>query len=61
MIKIQYVSEIKTTQRFCSCNDCGKPSQEDPKMIQLRFQNGSGFGVIVCLCDECRRELYEKI
>lgn len=61
MIKIQYVSEIKTAQRFCSCNACGKSSQDDPKMIQVHFQDGSGFGVIVCLCDECRRELYEKI
>jgi len=58
MIKIQYISGLQGT---LFCNACGKPWQYDKKMVQIHFQDGNGFGVLVVLCDDCRRELYEKI
>lgn len=60
MIKTWYVADLKGGElRYCS--SCGKPSTEDPKMIRILLQCGLNIGTVVNLCDECRRELYEKI
>lgn len=61
MVKVQYVSDLVGGSKYCSCNSCGKSWKNDPKMIQVRFQNTNGFGVVVALCDKCRQELYKKI
>lgn len=61
MIKTWYVADLKGESTYCSCNACGKPWQYDKKMVRVHFQNGYGFGVMVYLCDDCRRELHEKI
>lgn len=61
MIKTWYVADLKGESRYCSCNSCGKPSTEDPKMIRILLQGGLNVGTVVYLCDKCRRELFEKI
>jgi len=61
MIKVQYVADLKGESSYCSCNACSKPYNEDTKMVRVHFQNGYGFGTVVYLCTECRRELHEKI
>ena len=43
---------------------CSKGSKEDPEMVRVTFWTGSRQawrGTSLCLCKECRRELYEKI
>ena len=61
MIKIEYMVDRKGAEAYGSCICCGKSASDDPKAIAVTFKNNYGQGVVVTLCDECRRELYEKI
>ena len=61
MIKTWYVADLKGESRYCSCNSCGKPSTEDPKMIRVLLYQYLNIGTVFHLCGECRRELHEKI
>ena len=60
MIKIQYVSDLKGASRFATCAGCGKSSQDDKLMIAVKFEYTHS-RILVHLCNECRKELYEKI
>lgn len=61
MIKVEYMKERKGAESYGSCICCGKSATDDPKMVAVTFKNNWGQGVVVTLCDQCRKELYEKI
>ena len=61
MIKIKYLVDCKGLERFGNCISCGKSSKEDLKMVRVRFSPNENKATSICLCDECRRLLYEKI
>ncbi len=61
MIKIKYLVDYKDSERFGNCISCGKSSKEDLKMVRVRFSPNGNKAISICLCDKCRRLLYEKI
>ena len=61
MITVQYVADLKGAIRYCSCNSCGKSMSDDKNMVQIKFNQEQGTGIVISLCSECRRELYQKI
>ena len=64
MVKIEYLADYSGASRFGTCAGCSKGSKEDPEMVRVTFWTGSRQawqGTSLCLCKECRRELYEKI
>ena len=60
MIEIKYTQDMKGAERFGTCASCGKNSKEDIRMVRVIFTNGAS-SKSICLCDKCRRLLYEKI
>ena len=60
MIKIQYLETAKFNPEFISCNSCGKQFRDDPLMVEMTLQNGSGYKQYIYLCDSCRRVLHRK-
>lgn len=64
MIKVEYLADQEGANRIGSCVSCGKYCEDDPKMVRVFLgHKKTGFlqGMQICLCDKCRRELYEKI
>lgn len=64
MIKIEYLADMNGASRFGTCAGCSKGNKEDPQMVRVTFWTGSRQawqGTSLCLCKECRRELYKKI
>ena len=64
MIRLNYLADLKGADKFGSCIACGKSAKEDKKMVRVIFTRnnyGNQNGLVLCLCDECRKELYYKI
>ena len=62
MISVEYVADSKfNSDKYCSCDACGTRFEDDNKMVKVTFRRQNGFGMMIHLCDKCRRELYEKI
>lgn len=64
MIEIKYLQDLKGADRFGTCGGCGKSSKDDPGMVRVRFNYSSenkGQGTIICLCNQCRVDLYKKL
>jgi len=64
MIKTEYVAECKGAARFGTCVSCGKNSHEDMKMVRYIFVQDPASGqhrTSICLCDECKQKLYQKM
>lgn len=62
MITVQYIADLKGAQRFGTCVACGKNSADDPKMVRVTYTYHDGkCTTSACFCDDCRRELFEKI
>ena len=64
MIKVEYLADQEGADRIGSCVACAKYSEDDPKMVRVILghkKTGYLHGMQICLCDKCRRELYEKI
>ena len=64
MIHVNYLMDLHGADKFGSCIACGKNGKEDQKMVRVTFMRnnyGNQTGLVLCLCDECRKELYHKI
>ncbi len=61
MIKIQYLETAKSNPEFFSCDSCGKQYRDDPLMVEVTLQLGSGYKQYIYFCDSCRRVLHRKI
>lgn len=60
MIKVEYLIDKCGADRYGTCAGCSKSSKDDPKMVSITFKTKYS-GSVICLCDECRKELYQKI
>ena len=61
MIKVEYLIDKCGADRYGTCAGCSKGSKDDPKMVSITFKTKIYSGSVICLCDECRKELYHKI
>ena len=64
MIEIKYLQDLRGSERFGTCSGCGKGFKDDSSMVRVRFRYKNGVneqGSAICLCSECRTELYQKI
>lgn len=62
MIRIQYLTDCRGAARHGTCTSCGKQSSGDSRMVWVHFWiEGNTGKTTICLCDKCRRDLYEKI
>lgn len=46
--------------RYATCNSCGKDIQESVEMFDVRIQIPKQNALILCLCDKCISELFDK-
>lgn len=63
-MKIENVEELKESDKFCSCVECGKHFEDDRKMKRILFEHELGFNVVthtVYLCSTCYEELFQAI
>ena len=60
MIKVEYLIDKYGAEGFGTCAGCSKSSKDDQKMVAITFLTKYSYHV-VCLCNECREELYQKI
>ena len=61
MIEVKYLSYSANIDNYGSCVCCAKSSEKDPKMVVVRLIGKWGQGVVINLCDDCRKELCRKI
>lgn len=64
MIEIKYLQDLQGADRYGTCGGCGKSSKDDSGMVRIRFNYSNGNknqGTIICLCNRCRVDLYQKI
>lgn len=64
MIEVKYLQDCEGADKYGSCSGCGKFSKEDTAMIKVEFWRdvgGNSRGTQICLCKQCRAELYSKI
>ena len=46
--------------RYATCNSCGKDIQESVEMFDVRIQIPKQNALILCLCDKCISEMFDK-
>ena len=46
--------------RYAICNSCGKDIQESIEMFDIRIQIPKRNALIICLCDKCISEMFDK-
>lgn len=46
--------------RDCPCNSCGKNAEESVEMFDVRIQIPKQSSLIICLCDRCISEMFDK-
>ena len=64
MVSIEYLRDCKGSNKFGTCNGCGKFSNEDESLVRIRFVNentGGWQGTSICLCSECRNHLFSQL
>lgn len=62
MITVQYIAdhtEWSNPPTFCSA--CGKSVKDDNSAVLVTLEHTGGVWADIVLCDDCRRELFEKI
>ena len=55
MIEIKHLSDCVGASKYGTCSGCLRGTSEVDSMISISFLTGT----TVCLCEKCRRELYE--
>lgn len=63
-MKIDNVAELRESDKFCSCVECGKHFEDDRCMKRILFEHELGFNVVthtVYLCSKCYEKLFQAM
>lgn len=60
MIEITRLNECNGSNKFGSCNSCGKFSNDDKSMVRIKFMMERQ-GTSVCLCSKCANVLFNTL
>lgn len=60
MIEITRLNECSGSNRFGSCNSCGRSSSDDKSMVRITFMMERQ-GTSVCLCSKCANVLFNTL
>ena len=65
MIEVKYLRDCEDSDRWLgTCASCGRDVEDDSGIIRMIFgKNMSGhvLGTTICLCRQCRKDLYRKM